>query len=110
MPCLLGHNLRTDHIQEGIAGRIRQSQATVADLTEIPPSDEANATAPFSLNVCIEAGIARGAGVPLYLLASGKPKSPPFMLRDKEVKFYENEADMIGLLGRKACFFPTGGE
>jgi len=103
MPCLLGQNVNKQQregnaIQESIAKLIRQSQVTIADLTESPPPAERSGPAPFSLNVCIEAGIARGAGVPLSLLASGDTRRPPFMLRDKEVKFYQDDAEMIGLL------------
>ena len=103
MPCFLGQNVNRQQgegiaIQESIAKLIRQSQVTIADLTDSPPPDERSGPAQFSLNVCIEAGIARGAGVPLSLLASGDTRRPPFMLRDKEVKFYQNDADMMGLL------------
>ena len=94
----LSNNGRATRSRRVSAKLIRQSQVTIADLTERPAPGERSGPAAFSLNVCIEAGIAQGAGVPFSLLASGDTRRPPFMLRDKEVKFYKDDAEMIGLL------------
>ena len=53
-----------------------------------------------NLNTCIEAGIARGAGTRMHLVAHGPPRRPPFMFRDLQVWHYDNDVEFLGLMHR----------
>ncbi len=84
MPCVLGEDLREGQIQEVIKERIVRAFLMIADI-----SDE-------NLNTCIEAGIARGANVPIHLTARGLPHRPPFMFRDQQVWYYDGDTELLG--------------
>ena len=64
---------------------------TIADIS---PDDQCH----HNLNVCIEAGVALGAGRKLRLLARGEPHRGPFMLSDYEVRFYNDDAELLGII------------
>ncbi len=49
-----------------------------------------------NINTCIEAGIAVGSGVPLYLLARGPRHRPPYMLDDCQIWPYSDNIDLLG--------------
>ncbi len=51
-----------------------------------------------NLNTCIEAGVALGAGRRLRLVAHGIPHRAPFMLSDYHVHFYNDDAELLGLI------------
>jgi hypothetical protein len=89
MQCLIGRNLKGQHVQTEIIDRIRNSEFVIADIT----GDRAN--------TFIEAGIARGAGVRLHLICKA-PESGDlhtrFMLRDIEVNWYRDGVDRIGVV------------
>jgi hypothetical protein len=89
MECLIGRDLEGQHVQSEIVDRIRNAEFVVADISD----DRANSL--------IEAGIARGAGVRLYLISKA-PESGTlhtrFMLRDIEVKWYRDPVERIGIL------------
>jgi hypothetical protein len=90
LPCIVGERISGDGIQKAIVDRIHDALAMIADISG------------DSLNICIEAGIARGAGVPVYLVAQGARHSPPFMLRDIEPAFYQNDIEFLGAIHRIA--------
>ncbi len=54
----------------------------------------------FALNSCIEAGIALGAGRAntLYITCAGPRRSPPFMLRTRQVWYYDDDLELVGAL------------
>jgi hypothetical protein len=88
MPCLKGDDIPRAGIQQEITAMIRNSFLTIADISG------------DNLNTCIEAGIVRGAGRPLYLVASGPRHSPPFMFRDQQVWYFEDDAGLVGAIHR----------
>jgi hypothetical protein len=53
-----------------------------------------------NLNTCIEAGIARGAGTRLHLVAREPRRSPPFMFRDQQVWHYSDDVALLGIVFR----------
>jgi hypothetical protein len=89
MECLIGRNLEGRQAQVEIIDRIRKSEFVIADVT----NDRANSL--------IEAGIARGAGVPLHLICklpeSGERHSR-FMLRDIETLYYQDAVERVAIL------------
>jgi hypothetical protein len=93
MPCEIGDRIPTPQVQETIASRIRGARAVIADI-----SAREGDTGPQNINICIEAGIARGAAVPLHLIAKGARGSPPFMFRDLQVLYYANDLELLGAI------------
>ena len=86
MPCVLGEMIRGESIQKQIRDSIKAAALVIADISE------------DNLNTHIEAGVALGAGVDLYLVKSGPRKSPTFMLKDQEVWFYQDDVELLGVL------------
>lgn len=83
--------------QSEITRLIRESGLCIIDITNqtyenLPPRID------FALNSCIEAGVALGCGKPLYLTCRGPRRTPPFMFRNKQVWFYDNDLELIGNL------------
>ena len=90
MPCVMGENIRGESIQKQIRDTIKGASLVIADISE------------DNINTQIEAGVALGAGVELYLIKSGPRKSPEFMLRDQEVWFYNDDVELLGVLHQLA--------
>jgi TIR domain-containing protein len=86
--CVSGDGLMGDGAQNMIVESIRSSAISVFDI-----SDD-------RLNSCIEAGVARGAGARYELVCRGARHRPPFMFRDKQVFYYETDAELLGLVRR----------
>jgi hypothetical protein len=86
MPCMVGDDIREGQIQQQIKSRIMGAFMMLADITE------------ENLNTCIETGIALGAQVPLHLVARGPRRKPPFMFRDQQVWYYENDLELLGIV------------
>ena len=86
MPCLMGEDIRQGQIQQEIKYRIMGAFMVLADITE------------ENLNTCVEAGIALGAKRPLHLVACGPRHKPPFMFRDQQVWYYENDVELLGIV------------
>ena len=84
MQCIIGDKLREEQIQYAIIRKICGAYVMIADISE------------DNLNTLIEAGIALGAGTRLNLMAQGPRRSPPFMFRNKEVEFYNNDVELLG--------------
>jgi hypothetical protein len=94
MQCMLGEEIREKPVQEEIIKRIASSFVMIADISK----GSGNEGESFNLNTCIEAGIARGAGILPHLISRGPRKSPPFIFRDQEVVFYEDEKTLMRLI------------
>ena len=88
IPCKIGENLREKNIQNVICNDIQNAFFMIADITQ------------ENLNTCIEAGIARGANVNLHLIAEEPRRSPPFMFRDMQVEYYENDIQLLSHIHR----------
>lgn len=49
-----------------------------------------------NLNTCIETGMARGANVPLHLIARTPRQRPSLTFRDQQVWYYEGDIELLG--------------
>ena len=74
MRTIVGSEVREADLQSAIMRTIKQAFLVLADLSGI--ADDS-----FNLDVCIEAGMALASGTEIALVARGKSRSPPFMLR-----------------------------
>lgn len=83
--CVLGENLAGQHAQKEIIRSIQGALFMIADVSE-----------EGGVNTLIEAGVARGAGTRLFLVAAGETRQPRFMFRDVEIYFYRDELELIG--------------
>jgi len=94
LPSVSGDDLTGDNAQSHIVEKISKSALSIFDITD------------NRLNSCIEAGVARGAGV-RYELVSLEPRhSPePFLFRDKQVFFYKTPAELLGLVRKLVLDF-----
>ncbi|MBD3237337.1 MAG: TIR domain-containing protein [Candidatus Eisenbacteria bacterium] len=88
MPCILGEDVRAEHLQKEIRDRIAGAFIMVADISR------------DNLNTCIEAGIARGTGTRLHLVAQEPRHRPPFMFRDLQVFHYEDDTELLAVIHR----------
>jgi TIR domain len=88
MPCIIGDRLREGQVQQLITKKICDAFVMIADISE------------DNINTLVEAGIARGAGTTLHLVARGRRRSPPFMFRDQQVEYYSNDTELLGIVHR----------
>jgi hypothetical protein len=86
MPCIMGEDIREAQIQKYIIERVREACLVIADISE------------ENLNTCIETGIALGAKRPLHLVCHEPRRKPPFMFRDQQVWYYEDDAQLLGIV------------
>ena len=71
---------------------IKRAFLVIADLSSAADNG-------FNLDVCIEAGMALASDTNLALVARGKPKSPPFMLRRAgQLATYVDEVEQFAVL------------
>ena len=73
--------------------RYRRVRSRIFDITE------------DRLNSCIEAGVARGAGVKYELVCVGRADGPPFLFRDKQVFFYDTPTELLGQIRKLVWSF-----
>ena len=94
LPSVSGDDLTGDNAQSQIVEKISKSALSIFDITD------------NRLNSCIEAGVARGAGV-RYELVSLEPRHgpEPFLFRDKQVFFYKTPAELLGLVRKLVLDF-----
>lgn len=93
MRTLVGNEIREADIQTGILQAIRRAFLVMADLTG-PAADTS-----FNVDVCIEAGMSLAAESHLCLLARGKPRSPPFMLRRAgQLTTYADDVEQLAVI------------
>jgi hypothetical protein len=90
MPTVLGNEITDRPVHDSIIAKISKSFVTIADITD------------NNTNVCIEAGVALGAGTNVELIAHGKPRRPPYMLSHIQMPTYESETEQIGLMHKIA--------
>jgi hypothetical protein len=90
MPTFVGNEIHERQIQSAIIDKLRGAFLVLADITD------------DNLNTCIEAGMGVAAGTGVELFARGKPRRPPFMLRDLQLSTYEDEVELIGLVHKIA--------
>lgn len=102
LPVVVGGEVVARDAQEEIVRLIRESELSVIDITNVAHPGIPDKI-DFGLNSCIEAGIALGSNRSLYLTCRGSRRSPPFMFRNKQVWFYEDELELIGKLRQIAA-------
>lgn len=86
MQSVVGNEIHEEPLQPAIIKKICGASLVLADITD------------DNLNTCIEAGMALAAGRRVELLARGKPRRPPFMLRALQLVTYGDEVEQIGVL------------
>jgi hypothetical protein len=92
MRTVVGNEIREPDIQSAILQAIKEAFLVIADLSGSTDTS-------FNLDVGIEAGMALASGANLALIAKGKPRSPPFMLRRAgQLMTFEDEVDHFGVL------------
>jgi hypothetical protein len=92
MRTIVGNEIREADLQSAIMQTIKRSFLVIADLSGT--TDDS-----FNLDVCIEAGMALVSETELALVARGKPRSPPFMLRRAgQLTTYEDEVEQLAIV------------
>lgn len=102
LPVRVGGLVSGQDVQGEIVRLIREAAFCIIDITNLTHPglpDKIN----FALNSCIEAGVALGCEQTLYLTCRGKRRTPPFMFRNKQVWFYEDDLELIGVLRQIAA-------
>lgn len=99
MRVVVGTDLQGGTIQDRIMATIAGAHLVVADLS----GDTEDG---FSLNVGIEAGIAKSHGRHLRMMARGPMRRPPFMLQSAgQLDAYRDDVERIALIRRLAADF-----
>jgi hypothetical protein len=94
MPTVIGNEIHERDLQAAIMRTIKDALLVIADISGA--SEDA-----FNVNCCIEAGIATVYDVDLALVAKGKPRSPPFMLRRAgQLSTYRDDIEQLGVIHR----------
>lgn len=88
--CVLGEQVRGDAVHSTLIQLIRDAVWVLADISG------------NNLNTCIEAGVARGAGVDCTLVAAGPYRQQPFMLRGMELQVYGSDSELLAQAYRAA--------
>jgi len=88
MATIVGSDIHEDNLQSAIIKKVRDAFVVLADI-----SDD-------NLNTCIEAGIGLAAGTNVELVARGKARRPPFMLRALQMPTYESDVERLAVLHR----------
>jgi len=91
MRTFVGNEIHEEHLQSAIMNKVCGAFVVLADITD------------DNLNTCIEAGMGLAAGTNVELLARGKPRRPPFMLRALQMPTYDDDVERIGILHRILC-------
>lgn len=97
MPCVMGEEIDEGNLQEIITKKIRESFFMMADISGYCDKGKNKEK---KVNTLIEAGIARGAGKKLFLLSETPRRTPPFMFRDQQIFYYDNDKELIGKIYR----------
>ena len=105
-PCILGENIDHANLQQQIVDKIKEAYVMIADITGDDKCSNCDKIGTdineqtFRLNTCIEAGIARGADTELFILAKKSSQSTPFMFRDINIRYYEDDCEFIATVHR----------
>ena len=102
LPLKVGGLVGGMEAQKEIVRLICESGLCIIDITN-QTYPELPAKIDFALNSCIEAGIALGSNRALYLTCRAPRRSPPFMFRNKQIWYYEDDLELIGTLTRIAA-------
>jgi hypothetical protein len=87
MPTIVGNEVHGESLHLEIMKKVRDAFVVLADITD------------DNVNACIEAGMGLAAGTNVKLIASGKARNPPFMLRAAgQLSGYADEVEHIGVL------------
>lgn len=90
MPTVIGSEIHEDPIHTAIIKKVRDAFLVVADITD------------DNINSCIEAGMGLAAGVNVEIMAKGRQRRPPFMLRSLQLSTFEDGAEQLGVINRIA--------
>ena len=102
--CILGEDINKGSLQQQIIDRICSAYVMIADITGDQQCTNCEAEGKvskdkiFRFNTCIEAGIARGAGTDLFIIAKEPRQAPPFMFRDIEVRHYADDCALLAIV------------
>ncbi|MGA2405869.1 MAG: toll/interleukin-1 receptor domain-containing protein [Bacteroidales bacterium] len=88
MRTIVGDEIHEEPLNSAIMKSLGRAFLVLADLTD------------DNLNACIEAGMALVWGTNIELIAYGKPKRPPFMLRTLQMSTYQDDVDQIGIINK----------
>lgn len=88
MATVVGTDIHEDNLQSAIIKKIRDAFVVLADITN------------DNVNTCVEAGIGLAAGANVELMARGKARRPPFMLRALQMSAYENDIERLAAIHR----------
>jgi TIR domain len=102
LPVEVGGLVSGSDAQSEIVRLIQDAELCVIDITNLTYKD-LHPKIDFALNSCIEAGIALGCNKDLYLTCRGPRRTPPFMFRNKQIWYYENEIDLVAKLRQIAA-------
>jgi hypothetical protein len=92
MPTVVGNEINEPDLQSAIMEAITNAVLVIADIS-------APLEGTFNVDCCIEAGMAIAHDVNIALIAAGKPRSPPFMLRRAgQLSTYANEIEQLGVI------------
>jgi hypothetical protein len=103
MKCLLGTDIIAAPVSQGIVEAIQRANLVLADLASSPQEDRKGVH--VNINTCIEAGIAKGAGRPVFVTSldptsfspgvTEKTRQLPFMFRDSQINWYSGPTDYL---------------
>lgn len=102
--CILGEDFNNGNLQQQIINRIQSAYIMIADITgdercvNCDMGGKVSKDKIFRFNTCIEAGIARGANIDLYIIAKEPRQTPPFMFRDIEVRYYADDCSLLAIV------------
>lgn len=88
MATVIGTDIHDQDTPSAIMKKICSAFLVLADVTD------------DNLNTCIEAGMALAAGTNVELIARGRMRSPPFMLRSLQMATFEDDVERIATLHR----------
>jgi len=88
MSTVVGSEIHEDNLQSAIVKKVCDAFVVLADITD------------DNLNTCIEAGMGLAARTNVELVARGKPRRPPFMLRSLQMPTYEDNVERVAVLHR----------
>src|SRR5262249_21874448 len=88
MATIVGSEIHEDNLQSAVMKKVCEAFVVLADITD------------DNLNTCIEAGMGLAVGTNVELVARGKPRRPPFMLRALQMPTYEDDVERLAVLHR----------
>lgn len=97
LPLVVGRMADGLDVPQSIVNDISRADFCLFDITN-KEYQNLPAKIDFALNSCIEAGIALGARKTMYLMCSGQERSPPFMFRSAQVRYYREDLDLVAHL------------